>query len=74
MLIRLYKHKNNRDVAFHEINSYIDGKYVRKRVYWFNIVNKNNIFPIRSDDISILKKDLTNWTYYGSMTLGDKDE
>lgn len=59
----LFKHINNRDIAFR-----IDSPSISKEdeeyqfaITWFNVVNPNNVFPIDYDLVKIKTSDLHKW-------------
>lgn len=58
--MKLYKHKNNTDVAFKIININNIEQYVQLDVSWYNITSKHPFF-IERDSIKIKKSDLKNW-------------
>jgi hypothetical protein len=63
MINRLYKHQRNTDVALlpKRIKPYEEGYTVT--CYWFNIVNRKNIFLCtdRLDTVFIKREDLSKW-------------
>lgn len=61
---KIYKHRNNTDVAFDLLRIY-DGDYSFFLIgYWINIVNPNNPYIINGDNIEIKIEDLENWEEY----------
>jgi len=58
---RLYKHKNNTDVAFVPVNVLQGQSDLLVFGKWFNIVNPNNVYLIDSDQITINLSDLEKW-------------
>lgn len=64
-----YKHKNNTDVAFisdYKFKRFEKEDFTKIRVNWYNIVNKNNIYPIALDTICIKDKDWKNWEIFNA--------
>lgn len=58
--MKLYKHKNNTDVAFKINQTKEDKNYLHLQISWYNIVSKPSFF-IERDSIKIKKSDLKNW-------------
>lgn len=66
MKFKLYKHKNNTDIAFMPLYNTDSEEFTNKIVkigYWYNIVNLKNIYKCseKLDIIEIQKEDLDNW-------------
>jgi hypothetical protein len=59
---KLYKHRNNTDVAFSpsSVSKKPNGD-LKLEGDWFNIVNPIKIFFIDHDKITIKKKDILDW-------------
>lgn len=57
--MKLYKHKNNTDVAFKINQTKEDKNYLHLQISWYNIVSKP--FFIDYDEIKIRKEDVKNW-------------
>lgn len=60
----LYKHLNNRDVAFLPIEVTEQSDGLRLSGSWLNVVNPENIHFIDSDQIFIKSSDVEKWVRY----------
>lgn len=66
----LYKHLNNTDVAFLVETVVEEKNHLRLTGEWVNIVNRNNLFVVQKDDITINNFDLKNWEHFNVSTRG----
>jgi hypothetical protein len=65
---RLYKHKNNTDIAFQLTATGCNGYSQLISVRWFNIVNPDNIHLIEyQDSVTVLDEQSHDWVEYAFL-------
>jgi hypothetical protein len=64
---KVYKHKNNSDVAFLVTNindDYVQESGIYLRGFWMRITPMNTLHELASDSITVQSKDVGDWHEY----------